>query len=105
MQEVPGAPLLQVTTVVAPAHSSFTLALAIESASVTITGDVAQLDTALPSLEQPARNAVNATNHNPGTPTHLASMSRSDPIVVPTSTANQERRERMRHHGRTRPRQ
>ena len=102
MQALPGAPPLQVTAAVAPGHSSFTLTLAIESASVTITGDEVQLDTALPSLEQAPKNPTNAAKHAPST-TRLPNMPRSDPIVLRTSTASTDGRELMRHRGRTRP--
>jgi hypothetical protein len=103
VQALPGAPSLQVATVVAPEHSSFTLTLAIESASVTITGDEVQLDTALPSLEQAARNPVNAAHHAPCSRRLPPNMLRSDSIAPPPSTASTDWRALMRHRGRTRP--
>src|SRR5580704_15260754 len=105
MQALPGAPPLQVTAAVAPGHSSFTLTLAIESASVTITGDEVQLDTGLPSLEQPPKNPINAAKHAPSTTRLPANMPRSDPIVPRTSTASTDGHDLMHHLGRTRPRQ
>lgn len=65
VQALPGAPSLQVTTLVAPSQLALTLALAIDPASVTVTGDEPQLDAAPPPLEQPARHAITTTHQIP----------------------------------------
>jgi hypothetical protein len=64
VQTLPGAPSLQVTALVAPSQPSSRLALAIEPASVTATGDPPQRDTA-PPLVQPARHAIRTTHPSP----------------------------------------
>ena len=57
VQALPGAPSPQVTRLSAPWQTPFSLALAIEPASVTATGDELQVDTAPLSREQSTRHA------------------------------------------------
>jgi hypothetical protein len=64
VQALPGAPSLQVTTLVAPAQVSFSLALAIEPASVTITAVAPQRETPWSPLEQDASAPTRTTQRD-----------------------------------------